>query len=98
MWHQFLDKEADREGDWTKMYTFRMRDHDISEFEETCGVYQRAEDEASRFMCENPVVMLKVRRIGKKETGGTNRFFTLNTYMLPNKLFLKKEKSFPREI
>ncbi len=67
------------------MYTFRMRDHDISEFEETCGVYQRAEDEASRFMCENPVVMLKVRvGIGIKEAGGTYSFSTLDTWSRTN--------------
>ncbi len=55
LWCQALDQDH-----WDRVFKFHKVNHDIEEFEETCGIYQRKEDEASYFMTVNPIVMLKV--------------------------------------
>ena len=55
------DKSLDPGAAWSKMFHFKVRNHDITEFHDTCLAFQRAEDPVVKFMCINPVVMLKVR-------------------------------------
>ena len=56
------------------MYAWRMRDCSISEFTPTSEAFQNRECDVSRFVCENPLVLMRVSEIQNSLTKFTQPF------------------------